>query len=193
MARLLVVYGTTDGHTARVAEFIGQELEALGHEATIARPDGVEPQPDAYQGVVIAASVHAGKFQSNVSRWARAHARLLETRPSAFVAVCLGILQQDATVQAEVKGIVARFLEGAGWQPSLTVTVAGALRYTRYNWLTRWMMKRMAARAGGDTDTSRDHVYTDWEAVRRFVSAFGRRVADVTAGPPAAVGELRAG
>ena len=39
--------------------------------------------------------------------------------------------------------------------------VAGALLYTRYNIFKRWIMKRIVAKAGGDTDVSRDYDYTD--------------------------------
>jgi menaquinone-dependent protoporphyrinogen oxidase len=34
------------------------------------------------------------------------------------------------------------------------------------------MMRRIASREGGDTDTSRDHEYTDWERLRQQVEAF---------------------
>ena len=50
--------------------------------------------------------------------------------------------------------------------------VAGALVYSRYNWLTRWMMRRIARKEGGDTDTARDYEYTDWDALRRDVEIF---------------------
>jgi menaquinone-dependent protoporphyrinogen oxidase len=50
--------------------------------------------------------------------------------------------------------------------------VAGALPYTRYNRLTRWAMKRIVTKAHGDTDTSRDYEYTDWNDVRQFARDF---------------------
>jgi menaquinone-dependent protoporphyrinogen oxidase len=50
--------------------------------------------------------------------------------------------------------------------------VAGALRYTKYNFFVRWMMKRIVAAAGGDTDTSRDYEYTDWQDLRAFADRF---------------------
>jgi menaquinone-dependent protoporphyrinogen oxidase len=33
-------------------------------------------------------------------------------------------------------------------------------------------MRLIAKRAGGDTDTSVDYVYTDWEEVKRFTERF---------------------
>jgi menaquinone-dependent protoporphyrinogen oxidase len=35
----------------------------------------------------------------------------------------------------------------------------------------------MMRSAGGDTDTSRDHEYTDWEAVSAFADRFSARLA----------------
>ena len=50
------------------------------------------------------------------------------------------------------------------------------MAYTRYRPLLRWMMKRLSARAGRPTDTSRDHELTDWSQVRRFVVAVAAMV-----------------
>jgi menaquinone-dependent protoporphyrinogen oxidase len=44
------------------------------------------------------------------------------------------------------------------------------------------VMKRIARKAGGDTDTTRDYVYTDWNDVRRFAEEFGRSVSGDAAG-----------
>ena len=55
--------------------------------------------------------------------------------------------------------------------------MAGALPYTRYNFLVRFVMRRISKAEGGDTDTSRDYEYTDWAAVDRFAVEF---VEDVT-------------
>ena len=41
-------------------------------------------------------------------------------------------------------------------------------------------MKRIAAKAGGDTDTSRDYEYTDWADLQRFADRFGARVRATT-------------
>ena len=41
--------------------------------------------------------------------------------------------------------------------------------YSKYNFLVRFFMRRIAQKEGGDTDTSRDYEYTDWEALDRLV------------------------
>jgi menaquinone-dependent protoporphyrinogen oxidase len=81
------------------------------------------------------------------------------------------VLQHEATVSRELDAIKNRFLEETGWRPVETKMVAGALPYSRYNWLKRWMMKRIVRKAGGDTDTARDYEYTDWDDVRAFATS----------------------
>ena len=47
--------------------------------------------------------------------------------------------------------------------------VAGALLYSTYGLFTRWVMRRIAARRGGPTDTPRDHELTDWDGLAKFI------------------------
>jgi menaquinone-dependent protoporphyrinogen oxidase len=130
-----------------------------------------------YDGVIVAGSIRAGRFRKPLVRCVTRYAPQIASRPNAFLPVCLAILQHNKPgVIAHLDGIVARFSEHTGWKPMTTKFVPGALRYTHYNLLTRWMMKRIAASGGGDTDTSRDYVYTDWEDLKLFAVEFGRRL-----------------
>ena len=177
MARILVLYGTTTGHTAKIARSIGDTLRQQGASVDVIEGNAEWPEPEDYAAVVVAASVRGGKYQRSVRRWVKANAEALNARPTAFVSVCLGVLQHEPQVQEEVAAIMRRFLTAVGWRPTVTKTVAGALLYTRYNPFLRWVMKRITRKAGGDTDTSRDYEYTDWADLRAFAEDFGRRVA----------------
>ena len=178
MARILVLYGTTTGQTAKIAQAIGDTLRQQGASVDVIEVNPEWPEPEDYQAVVVAASVHGGKYQRPVRRWVRVNADELNARPTAFVSVCLGVLQHEPQAQEEVAAIMTRFLTAAGWRPTVTKTVAGALLYTQYNPFLRWVMKRITRKAGGDTDTSRDYEYTDWSDVRTFAEEFGRSVLD---------------
>jgi menaquinone-dependent protoporphyrinogen oxidase len=175
MTRILVLYGTTDGHTAKVAREITNTLWAHGVTADIADARRDDPDPRGYTGVIVAASVHAGGFQRAVKEWVRRHAGSLQTVPAAFVAVCLGVLQHDPAVDRDLDAIVGRFLDDTGWHPAERKYVAGALQYTRYGFLRRWAMRRIVAKAGGDVDTTRDYEYTDWADLRAFATGFAER------------------
>jgi menaquinone-dependent protoporphyrinogen oxidase len=102
----------------------------------------------------------------------RAHAAALNGLPTAFLSVCLAVLEPGEKSRREVGRIMQRFLDRCGWHPTMTRQIAGALPYTRYGWLKRLMMKRIAAKAGGDVDASRDYEYTDWDDLRDFARDF---------------------
>ena len=89
------------------------------------------PAPDGYDAVVVAASVHAGRYQRPVEQWVKAHAPALARKPAAFVSVCLGVLQHDPKVRRDLQAIVDRFIAVTGWRPAVVKFVAGALPYTR--------------------------------------------------------------
>jgi len=182
MTRILILYGTTDGHTAKIARRLGDTLRARGADSDVVNVAHATPRPAGYDGVIVAASVHTGTYQPEVRQWVRTHAPALAEMPGAFISVCLGALQHEPEVQQEVAATIRRFLASVGWEPTITKAVAGAVLYTRYGSLKRWMVRRIVAKAGGDTDTSRDYEYTDWADLDRFAQTFAavvvRRLAD---------------
>ena len=174
MSRILIVYGTTDGHTRKVAHAVGTTLEALGCEVEThdAQRLSSDVRPDDFDAVMVAASLHAGGYQKAVRRWVNRHAVGLAGKPSAFLSVCLGILEKDPKVRHQLEEIIRQFTREENWHPGMVKMVAGALPYTRYTWFTRFIMKRIVAKSGGDTDTSRDYEYTDWEDLKAFTHEF---------------------
>jgi len=179
MTRILILYGTTDGHTAKIARNLSDTLRSHGAETDVVNLAHARPRPAGYDGVIVAASVHTGTYQPEVRQWVRAHAPALSAMPSAFISVCLGVLQHEPEVQREVAATVQRFLTSVAWEPTVAKTVAGAVLYTQYGWLKRWLMRRIVRRAGGDTDTRRDYEYTDWADLERFAQSFAECVARV--------------
>jgi menaquinone-dependent protoporphyrinogen oxidase len=147
-----------------------------GSDVDVVQAGRDAPAPDGYTGIVVAASVHGGRYQRFVRKWASEYAQTLNEKPTAFLSVCLAVLQQKPQVQQELAAIVGRFLKDTGWHPTLTKQVAGALLYNRYNPFKRWIMKRIVQKAGGDIDTSRDYEYTDWDDLRAFADEFGSLV-----------------
>lgn len=175
MAHVLVGYGTSEGQTARVAERIGDVLAEAGHDVDLVHvthpPAGLDPA--TYDGIVVGASVHMGRHQSSVTDFVRDHRETLNRLPSAFVSVSLTAAHDDPADREPATDLLSTFLEETGWEPDRTTLVAGALKYSEYGLMKRFLMRRIAGRAGGDTDTSRDYEYTDWDDVEAFARAFG--------------------
>ena len=178
MNSILIVYGTTDGHTRKIAQVLAENFRAQRCSVDLVDAAGTlrRLSPEVYDGVVVAASVHIGSYQAAVKRWVRTHVGKLNQRPTAFLSVCLAVLEKRPQATREIERIVQRFLRDCGWQPTATRLVAGAVPYTRYNWFKKWLMKRLVGKAGGGTDTSRDYEYTDWNELRRFTQQFAEQL-----------------
>ncbi len=170
MARLLVVYASQYGQTRKIADEIAAGLRGRGHGVEVVRAEEAGAVPiDSFDAIVAGAPVYRSRFPAEFEDWARLHSRTLSSKPAAFFSVCLGILQ-DPEAQVAERRIVTDFFARAGWNPPKWTIFAGALSYTKYGWLVRLMMRRIAQAAGGDTDTRRDHEYTDWDDVRAFAA-----------------------
>jgi menaquinone-dependent protoporphyrinogen oxidase len=183
-----IFYATREGQTRRIAEHLAFKFRARGRDAEIKnladRPDAIDLA--RYSFALLAASVHAGAHEREMIRFVKKHRAQLDQMPAAFISVTLseaGAERTDATeterarFAADVTKVIDAFVEETGWRPKRVKSVAGALLYTKYNFLIRFVMKRIARKAGAATDTSRDYEYTDWHALDRFVEELTRDVA----------------
>jgi menaquinone-dependent protoporphyrinogen oxidase len=179
MRVVAVFYATREGHTKQIADRIAIDLEQRGYAAECYDVREEAPQNIAgYAAAVLAASVHMGAHEREMVRFVKRHRAQLEDMPTAFISVTLseaGVEKQDATPEqratfaADVEKVLNRFFEETGWRPSKVKPVAGALLYSKYSFLIKIIMKRIARKAGAGTDTSRDYDYTDWVGLDRFV------------------------
>jgi menaquinone-dependent protoporphyrinogen oxidase len=172
--KVLIVYGTTEGQTHKVCRFIADRLAERAHQALVV--NAIEPtrvaDPSDVDAVIIAASVHAGHYQSTVVHYVREHLAAIDERPNAFLSVSLAAAGDDDEDIEGLKKCVADFTHKTGWTPRCVQHVAGAFRYTKYDFLKRWAMKYIAYRKGGPTDTSRDYELTNWDDLTSFVETF---------------------
>ena len=175
MTQILVAYGTTEGHTGTIAVFVADVLRERGHEVAVADVEALDSIPDECGAVVLAGSVHVGKHDAQVVDFAADNLAALTSPATAFLSVSLALVGDTAEAQKYVQD----FMAASGWTPDHVSLVAGALLYTRYGFAKRQLMRGIAASKRGvlSTDTGQDHVYTDWDAVRRFAEDFADHVA----------------
>jgi menaquinone-dependent protoporphyrinogen oxidase len=173
MARILVLHSSIDGHTKRIAQRIGAVLASEGHIATLRSADApaVAAEIERCDGVIVGAAIRYGHYAAGLEPRVRDHREAIEARPNAFFSVCLTAGGPGAR-PAAARRYVDDFMSKTGWKPETTAIFAGALRYRHYNVFTRAMIRLIMTVTGGDTDTSRDYEYTDWQAVDRFAEDF---------------------
>jgi menaquinone-dependent protoporphyrinogen oxidase len=166
MTRALIVYASSHGQTREVAYRIATRLHRQAFMVVVA--DTGEPvhlpPPAGFDLVIIGSRIQFGLHSSSVIAYLHQYREQLEATATAFFSVSMAA----ANGGEDPNGYLAAMFERIGWRPPVTGAIAGALKYRRYNFLLRYVMKRIALAAGHSTDTSRDHVYTDWSRVDDF-------------------------
>lgn len=172
--QILIVYGTSYGQTAKIARRIAEIIMARGEIATTINADAVPRDLvlTAFDGVIVGGSVIRGRHQRSVRQFVLDHRDGLDSMACAFFSVSGSAGNRTDAGRADAQRCLDQFLRDTGWRPGTTQTIGGAMTYTKYNPVLRWIMKQIAKRNGGPTDTSRDHELTDWSQVQRFVDRF---------------------
>jgi menaquinone-dependent protoporphyrinogen oxidase len=171
MSKIFITYGTTEGQTAKIADFISDVLRDHGHDVTVIDVnDAANTIAEGYDAVIVGASIHMGKHDKHVIDFVRKNQDTLARLPSAFFSVSLAAHGDTA----EAEGYVEQFEQETGWQPDKVALFGGALLYTQYGFVKRHMMSKIARDKPGtlDVDLTRDYVYTEWDGVKRFAEHF---------------------
>ncbi len=173
MKHILILYATREGQTEKVAINIANHLESAGlsvHKLD-ARDSRATAQLDlnSFDLLVFGASMHAGGLERELVNFINEHASEIEQKKRSFFLVLLSAATKDPKLRAE-------WLDDATSKMNAQLNVAfahremiaGALTYSKYPLPLKWLMRRIAKRAGEGTDMSQDYEYTDWQQVERY-------------------------
>jgi len=189
--KIAILYATREGQTRRIAEYLAGAFQALDVIVDLHDLKKGTPDVEHYDALVLAASVHIGSYEPEMVRFVKRHRDNLSH--AAFLSVSMSAAgvgdvqrtpEQRQAAQRELDAVLRRFVARTRWQPLHVEHVAGALRYTKYNFLVRFVMKQISKASGGSTDTTRDHEYTNWAGLERFASKItgGLRTPEAEAG-----------
>lgn len=174
--KTLMLFSTRDGQTREIAAYLCSQLNELGTDTAMIdlnRTDDIEWQ--LYDRVIIGASIRYGHFHPALDRFVKKHAVVLQSMPSAFFSVNL-VARKPEKRSPQTNSYTRKFLLRSAWQPDSCAVFAGALRYPRYGWFDRFMIRLIMKMTGGETDTRKEVVYTDWEQV----AGFAREIAQLS-------------
>ncbi|MDR9828762.1 menaquinone-dependent protoporphyrinogen IX dehydrogenase [Vibrio sp. FNV 38] len=172
MEKVLLLYSSREGQTKKI----------IGHIATLLGETQCEVADlhestnfdlDQYDRVLIGASVRYGRLNKKLYQFIQRNETFLSANRVAFFCVNLTARKEDQGKDTpEGSAYIKTFLSKSAWQPSLIGVFAGALYYPRYNWFDRAMIKFIMSMTGGETDTSKEVEYTNWEKVSSFADKF---------------------
>ncbi len=173
-ANVLILYGTHEGQTRKIAGFVAERLKARGLAVTMrdAADLNEQAQLPPFDAVLVAASLHIGGFQKSVARAIARNAEAMAAKPNAFLSVSLSAAGDNEDDWRGLEECLERFFVQAHWRPQHVEHVAGAFRYTQYDFFKRLAMTNIAKQRGGPVDTSRDWELTDWDKLAAFADAF---------------------
>ncbi len=174
MLPILVAYGTAEGQSRKIAEFIAERLRIRGHRVDLVDTAGpfAPMLPGAYRAAIVGGSVHQQRHQRALEHFLKDNRAWLGAMPLALYSVSLAAALDDMDSRLEARHLLDELVDDCGLKPLTVRCVAGALKYTQYDYLKRQLMRMVARERGQSTDTAHDVEYTDWNDVEAFVDEF---------------------
>ena len=165
--KILIAYGSTEGQTRKIARFCADHVIERGHSVEVLpAADAKDVDLGRFDAALLAGSVHAGKYQKPLIRFAKRQAEALAAMKSAFLSVSLAAAGTDQDDWAALRECVNRVAERTGWSPDPVFHVAGAFRFSEYDFFKSWAMRWIAAQKEMEVDPNEDTEFTDWAALK---------------------------
>lgn len=167
-----ILYATIEGHTGRIARFVGAELRAAGHECDVIDLSDTAAgiSLDGADRVILAGSVHERRHPAALEAYLVAARDALAAVPSMILSVSLSAAFEEGLEEA--RDYLTEMEMRTGFQPQRDMLVPGALRPGRYDYFARQVIRHVVLR-GRDVDSdAREHDFTDYDALRRAVLDF---------------------
>ena len=167
MTKYLFLYSTTDGHTKKICEYIGNILKQQNHETKI-NPISLELEKlSEYDAIILGASIRYGKHQKSVFNFINKHKDLLETKKSAFFSVNV-VARKNEKNSPNTNPYMKKFLKTSSWQPNKLGVFAGKVDYPSYKFFDKYIIRMIMWITKGPTDISQSYEFTDWKVVENF-------------------------
>lgn len=176
---ILICYASTEGQTRKIARQCARHLTEAGHSTEMLRAEDAEGlDVSRFDAAILAGSVHLGALQPELAAFAKAAADALNRMPTLLLQVSLAAAGDDPKERDDLNRIAAAFCTQAGWRPGAVHQIAGAFRFTRYDFFKSWAMRYIAAQKGQTVDPHSDREYTDWAALELLLDGWPPRTPD---------------
>lgn len=165
---LLILYASTEGQTRRICRVAADRAQAQGHRvemlpAAAAATETLEH--GRFDAAILAGSIHAGHIQKDLIDAVQRSGAMLSELPTLYLQVSLSAAGDDPEEQVDLARIAERTALAFGFTPTRTEQIAGAFRFSQYDFLKTWAMRWIASEKGEDIPRGEDREYTDWEAL----------------------------
>jgi menaquinone-dependent protoporphyrinogen oxidase len=175
MPKIGFLYSTVDGHTIEICERLAQVVEERGFRATLVElKPGSKIDLDAFDQIVIGASIRYGKHRPEVVRFIEDNIEALESKHGAFFSVNVVARKPDKR-RPDTNPYVRKFFKKITWQPAAIGIFGGKINYSIYRFWDRTMIRFIMWMTKGPTALDSNVDFTNWDEV----DAFGRAICEL--------------
>ena len=172
--KILMLYSSREGQTKKIIQFIANKLVGSQYEIQDLQHYTAEDL-STYDKVLIGASIRYGRLSPQLYSFIAANQSYLQQNKCAFFCVNLTARkEQQGKDTPEGSVYIQTFLKKSPWKPSLIGVFAGALYYPRYGLFDKMMIRFIMSLTGGETDTTKEVEYTNWQKVTNFANQFNQ-------------------
>ena len=175
MARILIIYSTTDGHTRKISQRLQQVIEQKNHLVDMVSLND-EPDVDLtnFDKIVVGGSIRYGKHSPHVYQFIKKNQLILESKPNAFFSVNV-VARKAEKCQPDTNPYLKKFLKQIAWKPKQLAVFAGKIDYPKYSFWDRSIIRLIMWITKGPTDPKTVKEFTNWQQVE----AFGRVISEM--------------
>lgn len=170
--KVLIAYGTIEGHTGKIAAFVASLVRDLGHEVFLVDTKAYsgEIEYGKVDKIILAASVHERRHPKAFEDFLYAHRTELKQREVLLLSVSLNAAFEESRDAAQ--DYVDEMNLRTGLDPDVTLLVAGAVRPESYDDYAARVLSRVILRGKSFDPTKDAHEFTDWDALKASVTEF---------------------
>ncbi|WP_299723368.1 flavodoxin domain-containing protein [uncultured Tateyamaria sp.] len=168
----LIAFGTVEGQTRKVAEFVEKHVRAAGEEIILFDTSEPIEKPtfDGIGRVILAAPVHERRHPKPFEAFVAASREELASKSTLFLSISLKAAFPEG--QQEAQDFADEMKLRTGLTPKMELLVAGAIHSDSYDYYASQVLRQVVL-AGHEFDPSvRDHEFTDWEEVGSCIADF---------------------
>lgn len=169
--KVLILYGTVEGQTGKIARFVEEQVKNLGHAAELVDSDeSTALDFEGVDAVILAASVHQRRHPRHFEALVAGFKSDLEARRTLLLSVSLSAAFPEGLEEA---GEYVTELEmRTHFKPDAEVLVAGAVKVSSYDYFAMQVVRHVVLRERDYDPGAGSHEFTDWEALAAEVATF---------------------
>ena len=168
MAKILIIYSSTDGHTEKICLRLQQIIETQDHYVTVIPVEkNNEISLKSFDKIVIGASIRYGKHNKNIYKFIKENSQVIDSKANAFFSVNV-VARKPEKSKPETNPYLRKFLQQISWNPKNLAVFAGRIEYQKYKFVDRLMIRLIMWMTYGPTDPKTNIDFTNWNEVDSF-------------------------